>query len=136
MILPDITSFIKKNIINRDESLFAQDLRTNERILKAEIKGKKVLVIGGAGTIGASFIRVLLNYKPGLLVVVDTNENGLTELTRKLRSDIKVQLPDEYLTYPMSFSSGTFNKILDKYNFDIVANFAAHKHVRSEKDHY
>ena len=134
MILPDINSFIKKNIIDRDESLFTQDLKANERILKAEIQDKKVLVIGGAGTIGSSFIRALLNYNPSSLVVVDTNENGLTELTRKLRSDIKVQLPDDYLTYPMSFSSETFNKILDKYNFDIVANFAAHKHVRSEKD--
>ena len=134
MILPDINSFIKKNIIDRDESLFNSDLKANERTLKAEIKDKKVLVIGGAGTIGSSFIRVLLNYNPGLLVVVDTNENGLTELTRKLRSDIKVHLPDNYLTYPMSFSSETFDKILEKYNFDIVANFAAHKHVRSEKD--
>lgn len=134
MILPDITSFVKKNIVNRDESLFTHDLNANESILKAEIEDKKVLVIGGAGTIGSSFIRALLNYNPGSLVVVDSNENGLTELTRKLRSDIKVQLPDEYLTYPMIFSSETFNKILDRYNFDIVANFAAHKHVRSEKD--
>ena len=134
MILTNITSFIKKNIIKRNESLFIQDLKANERILKTEIKGKKVLVIGGAGTIGSSFIKALLNYNPGSLVVVDTNENGLTELTRKLRSDIMVQLPDDYLTYPMSFSSGAFNKILDKCNFDIVANFAAHKHVRSEKD--
>lgn len=134
MILPDITSFIKKNIIKRNESLFTQDLKANEKILKTEIKDKKVLVIGGAGTIGSSFIRALLNYNPGLLIVVDTNENGLTELTRKLRSDLKVQLPDNYLTYPMSFASETFNKILNKYDFDIVANFAAHKHVRSEKD--
>ena len=134
MNLPDITSFIRKNIIDRDESLFTQDLNANEKILRTEIKDKKVLVIGGAGTIGSSFIRALLNYSPGLLVVVDTNENGLTELTRKLRSDIKVKLPNDYLTYPMSFSSDTFNKILDRYHFDIVANFAAHKHVRSEKD--
>jgi len=134
MNLPDITSFIRKNIIDRDESLFTQDLNANEKILRTEIKDKKVLVIGGAGTIGSSFIRALLNYSPGLLVVVDTNENGLTELTRKLRSDIKVKLPNDYLTYPMSFSSNTFDKILDRYHFDIVANFAAHKHVRSEKD--
>lgn len=134
MTIPDISSFIKKNIILRDQSLFTQDLKTSEDRLRAEIEYKNVLVIGGAGTIGSSFIRALLNYNPGLLVVVDTNENGLTELTRKLRSDVKVQLPDNYLTYPMSFSSETFNKILDKNDFDIVANFAAHKHVRSEKD--
>lgn len=134
MNLPDISSFIKKNIILRNQSLFTQDLKTNEGRLRSEIEDKQVLVIGGAGTIGSSFIRALLNYNPTALVVVDTNENGLTELTRRLRSDNRVQFPVDYLTYPMSFASETFNKILERYDFDIIANFAAHKHVRSEKD--
>ena len=38
--------------------------------------GKSVLVIGGAGSIGSSFIKVLLPFKPASLVVVDTNENA------------------------------------------------------------
>ena len=116
MILPDISSFIKKNIIKRDQSLFAEDLKNNGVKLRTESEDKRVLVIGGAGTIGSSFIRVLLNYKPSSLIIIDTNENGLTELTRQLRSDNDVQLPDHYLTYPMSFASETFNKILDKSN--------------------
>ncbi|MFM1913798.1 MAG: hypothetical protein RIR51_1650, partial [Bacteroidota bacterium] len=46
-----------------------------------------VLVIGGAGTIGSSYIKHLLQlYQPKRVVVVDINENGLTELTRDLRS--------------------------------------------------
>lgn len=134
MILPDISNFIKNEIINRKSSLFEEDMQLNRERLESEIKNKKVLVIGGAGTIGSSFIRALLDFNPDSLVVVDTNENGLTELTRKLRSDNKVNLPKTYLTYPMSFASNTFEKILDRYYFDIVANFAAHKHVRSEKD--
>jgi FlaA1/EpsC-like NDP-sugar epimerase len=134
MTLPDISHFIKTKITLRDESLFAKDLKTNDIKLRTEIESKRVLVIGGAGTIGSSFIRSLVDYNPSSLIVVDTNENGLTELTRKLRSDKMVSLPDTYLTYPMSFASETFDKILDKYDFDIVANFAAHKHVRSEKD--
>lgn len=134
MIFPDISTFIKKSITCRDESLFAQDLKVNDAKLRAEIENKQVLVIGGAGTIGSSFIRTLLNYYPSSLIVVDTNENGLTELTRNLRSDDSVRLPVNYLTYPMSFASETFNKILNKHDFDIIANFAAHKHVRSEKD--
>lgn len=134
MIFPDISTFIKKSITCRDESLFAQDLKVNDAKLRAEIENKQVLVIGGAGTIGSSFIRTLLNYYPSSLIVVDTNENGLTELTRNLRSDDSVRLPANYLTYPMSFASETFNKILNKHDYDIIANFAAHKHVRSEKD--
>ena len=68
-------------------------------------------------------------------MVVDTNENALAELTRDLRSTKDMFVPDEYITYPMDFSSPTFKKMFVKRGgFDIVANFSAHKHVRSEKD--
>ena len=43
---------------------------------------KKILIIGGAGTIGSNYIKQILKFKPTKIVVVDTNENGLTELTR------------------------------------------------------
>lgn len=134
MMFPNISEFIKSNIIDRDISLFEKDINENREFLKSEIHDKKVLVIGGAGTIGSSFIRALVDFNPSVLVVVDTNENGLTELTRKLRSDSAVHLPDIFLTYPLNFASTTFDKILENFHFDIIANFAAHKHVRSEKD--
>ena len=137
MILPNISKFIKQFIIKRDKSFFAKDLKNNHEILQNEINGKSVLVIGGAGTIGSSFIKALLKYNPSELVVVDSNENGLTELTRTLRSDLSIKVPHIYLTYPMSFSSNVFFKMLkSRSTFDIVANFAAHKHVRSEKDSF
>ena len=137
MIFPNISDFIKKHIIKRKNSFFIDDLKKNEVILESEINGKSILVIGGAGTIGSSFIKAALKYDPNELIVVDTNENGLTELTRTLRSDSNLIVPENYLTYPMSFSSNIFYKMLDKHGkFDIVANFAAHKHVRSEKDSF
>jgi len=134
MILPNVSEFIKKDILNRESSLFQKDIELNREELNSQINNKNVLVIGGAGTIGSSYIRALIDFNPKALIVVDTNENGLTELTRKLRSDYKVNLPETYLTYPLNFASATVDKILEKYSFDIVANFAAHKHVRSEKD--
>lgn len=134
MNYPNISEFIKTSIINRNQSLFFQDIISNEKKLNEQINNKSVLVIGGAGTIGSSFIKAILKFNPSVLIVVDTNENGLTELTRTLRSDKDINLPLTYLTYPMSFASATFDKVLEKFNFDIVANFAAHKHVRSEKD--
>ena len=135
MIFPDISNFIKSYIIKREKSFFEADLISNQKTLTKEIKGKTILVIGGAGTIGSSFIKAALSYQPNELVVVDINENGLTELTRTLRSDKNINVPDEYITYPISFNSDIFYKMLNKHGpFDIVANFAAHKHVRSEKD--
>ncbi len=135
MIFPDISNFIKSYIIKREKSFFEADMISNQKTLTKEIKGKTILVIGGAGTIGSSFIKAALSYNPDELVVVDINENGLTELTRTLRSDKNINVPDKYITYPISFNSDIFYKMLNKHgSFDIVANFAAHKHVRSEKD--
>ena len=135
MILPNISEFIKQFVTKREKSFFEIDLISNKEKLNEEINKKSVLVIGGAGTIGSSFIKAILKFIPSELIVVDTNENGLTELTRTLRSDININVPDIYLTYPMSFSSEVFYKMLKNHGpFDIVANFAAHKHVRSEKD--
>lgn len=135
MILPNISEFIKEYITKREKSFFEQDLIKNKEKLTQEIKGKSILVIGGAGTIGSSYIKAALKYEPAELYVIDTNENGLTELTRTLRSNINLKVPNTYITYPMSFNSDTFYKVLEKHRaFDIIANFAAHKHVRSEKD--
>ena len=135
MMLPNISEFIKNYITKREKSFFENDLINNKKSLTKEIKGKSILVIGGAGTIGSSYIKAALRYQPAKLFVVDTNENGLTELTRTLRSDSNIIVPQTYLTYPMSFNSEVFYKMLESNGvFDIVANFAAHKHVRSEKD--
>lgn len=137
MHLIDIPQFIKTHITKRDNSLFEKDILCHQNKLLAEVNGKSVLVIGGAGTIGSSFIKAILHFHPGKLYVVDTNENGLTELTRDLRSTAGQYIPKEYKTYPMNFGDSVFRKMfVNEGPFHIVANFAAHKHVRSEKDHY
>tara|TARA_R110002049_G_scaffold41301_1_gene124560 strand:- start:324 stop:1526 length:1203 start_codon:yes stop_codon:yes gene_type:complete len=133
----NLSEFISTHVTNRNDSMFAEDIKKNINSLTKSIKNKSVLVIGGAGTIGSSYIRALLRFEPKSLVVVDINENGLTELTRDLRSTNEVVVPEEYITYPMSYSDPVFYKMFRERNgFDIVANFSAHKHVRSEKDKF
>ena len=92
------------------------------------------LIIGGAGTIGSNYIKELLKFKPSKIIVVDTNENGLTELTRDLRSSNLLEYNPEYITYPINLLSETFEKVFWLDDYDLIANFSAHKHVRSEKD--
>ncbi|HQJ35255.1 MAG TPA: polysaccharide biosynthesis protein, partial [Rhodoglobus sp.] len=132
-----VDDFISSAVTGRRSSLFGDDLAAHESQLRAGIEGKSVLVIGGAGTIGSSFIRALLPFHPARLVVVDISENGLTELTRDLRSTAGQYVPADFLTYPISFGDAVFERMLRAEGpFDIVAHFAAHKHVRSEKDRY
>ena len=131
----DINHFISRYVTKREVSLLRTDLEREHDALREKLTGKKVLVIGGAGTIGSYYIKALLKYQIKSLVVVDINENGLTELVRDLRSSSVYKIPDEFLTYPMNFGDRVFGKMFRSLApFDIVANFAAHKHVRSEKD--
>ena len=133
----NISNFIAKYVTKRPESMFQADLYAHQSALNESIEGKSVLVIGGAGSIGSSYIKALLPFKPKTLVVVDISENGLTELTRELRSTSAFTVPTDYVTYPMNYADDTFVKMFkDRGGFDIVANFSAHKHVRSEKDKY
>ena len=133
----NIENFIAKYVTKRPESMFQDDLHTHQAALTKASEGKSVLVIGGAGSIGSSYIKALLPFKPKTLVVVDISENGLTELTRELRSTSAFTVPTDYVTYPMNYADDTFVKMFKaRGGFDIVANFSAHKHVRSEKDKY
>jgi FlaA1/EpsC-like NDP-sugar epimerase len=113
---------------------FENELKNNFNLLIEKINNKKILVIGGAGSIGSSYIKQVLKFKPSKITVVDINENGLTELTRDLRSSSLLDYNPEYITYPVNLLSDTFNKIFNSDNWGVVANFSAHKHVRSEKD--
>lgn len=132
-----LDQFINEYVTNRPSSMFYPDIERNKAQLSEKIAGKTVLVIGGAGSIGSSFIRALLPFRPASLVVVDYNENALAELTRDLRSTKGMFVPTEYITYPMDFASPVFEKMFRaRGGFDIVGNFSAHKHVRSEKDIY
>lgn len=133
----NISKFISDNVTFRQKSMFLTDIENNSEIIRKEVEGKSLCVIGGAGSIGSSFIRAILPFKPSKLVVIDLNENGLAELTRDLRSTKGMYVPKEYRAYTLNFADPIFARIFrEEKGFDIVANFSAHKHVRSEKDKY
>ena len=133
----NLNKFIADSVTFRPESMFGRDIQANSEKLTAEIKGKSVCVIGGAGSIGSSFIKAILRFEPAKVVVVDLNENGLAELVRDVRSTEGLFVPDEFRCYTLNFADPIFERIFrEEKGFDIVANFSAHKHVRSEKDRY
>ncbi len=133
----NLDNFIADYVTKRQKSMFLGDIEKNREKLTEKIKGKRILVIGGAGSIGSSYVKAVLPFEPKAMIIVDTNENALAEITRDLRSTKGMDVPEDYITYPMDFASPVFEKMFRANGgFDIVANFSAHKHVRSEKDIY
>ena len=132
----DIESFVRKYVTKRAESLLAADFERFSDEMHNRIDGKRMLVIGGAGTIGSNYVKAaLLQFRPAAMSVVDIDENQMTELTRELRCGREYTVPEKYVTEPIDLGSRLFDKFFKaKGPFDIVANFAARKHVRAERD--
>lgn len=76
-IMFNLDKFIADSVTHRPSSMFEADILANAARLTQEIEGKSVCVIGGARSIGSSFIKAVLRFRPGKLVVIDLNENGL-----------------------------------------------------------
>jgi FlaA1/EpsC-like NDP-sugar epimerase len=121
----------------RETALFSEEVDRFRDRLKSEIEGQRVLLIGGAGSIGAATARALVSFRPGALHVVDQNENGLAELVRDFRSCFAADEIPDLRTLPLNFGSPVMERFLQEEEpYDFVLNFAALKHVRSEKDCY
>lgn len=119
----------------RRADLFQPDIDARAGELREKIAGKGFLIVGGAGSIGSSTIQALAAFKPARLHVIDQSENNLAELVRDLRNsglDASIQLR----ALPIDFGSVIMRRFLrdEKARYDYVLNFAALKHVRSEKD--
>ena len=136
MIEFDIEAFVRKFVTKRADSLLAADFAKFSDEMHRRIDGKRMLVIGGAGTIGSNYVKAALRlFRPAAMYVVDIDENQLTELTRELRAGDGFNVPEEYVTEPIDLGSRLFEKFFAAHGpFDIVANFAARKHVRAERD--
>ena len=119
----------------RSESFFAEDFSRLSDEIRRQYAGKSVLVIGGAGTIGASCVREILEFRPERLDVVDINENGLSNLTRAIRSDPKLTSVAKMNFNALDCGSWAMKALIREFGpWDMVLNFSAVKHVRSEKN--
>lgn len=119
----------------REEDLFLADLNRLRGEIENTIRDRRVLVIGGAGSIGSATTALLSDFRPEALHVIDQNENSLAELVRDLRSrPTGLPVPD-FRALPVDFGSPIMHRFLQgERPYDLVLNFAALKHVRSEKD--
>lgn len=121
----------------RSTSLFEHDLQAHADALRQRIGGARVLVVGGAGTIGAATIACLLPFDPAALDIVDISENGLAELVRDLHARPEGLRVGEIRFLPLDYGGQLTQRLLaETPPYDLVLNFAALKHVRSEKDVY
>ena len=129
-----LNSSLISAILNRAHSLFQSDIEQHASQLLTIISGARILVIGAAGSIGGAFVKQLVAFCPDTLHLLDPSENNLVEVVRDLNASSQ-PLPKEFRTFAISMGSRGFVLFLKSQKpYDFVVNFAALKHVRSERD--
>jgi FlaA1/EpsC-like NDP-sugar epimerase len=63
------------------EELLEREFRpANDAMIEAQVKNKRILVTGAAGSIGSELVRQLAKFNPEFIILIDTTETALYDL--------------------------------------------------------
>jgi FlaA1/EpsC-like NDP-sugar epimerase len=131
--VPSIQKFREKDLIGGIQQIQIEDLLNRKSIsmghkeVEENLAGKKVLVTGGAGSIGSEIVRQVAKHSPSMIVVLDQAETPLYSLELELK-DSSPNIRIHYVLGDIS-NSYRMEKLFVKYQFDVVYHAAAYKHV-------
>ena len=61
----------------------------NNKYVEKELKGKRILITGAAGSIGSEIVRQVLRYGPSKVILLDQSEIGLFEIQNEILATLK-----------------------------------------------
>lgn len=93
-------------------------------------KGKRVLITGSGGTIGAELATQVAQIGPAHLALVERSEYALYEVSKRLSREVSWLTPGSLTTWLADIRDGnTMRTIFEEIRPEIVLHAAAHKHV-------
>lgn len=107
-----------EDLLQRDE--ISTDISANHRFYE----NKRILITGGAGSIGSEVVRQLINANPELIVALDINETALFHLSNEIKTQKNVIFELLNIT-----NKQKLEELFQQHNFDLVFHAAAYKHV-------
>lgn len=121
-------------LIGRQCPLFEADVLHYQTELSDLVESSRLLVIGGAGSIGQAVTREIFKRNPKVLHVVDISENNMVELVRDVRSTLGY-IDGDFRTFALDCGSREYEALINASGgYEYIFNLSALKHVRSEKD--
>jgi FlaA1/EpsC-like NDP-sugar epimerase len=110
------------------EDLLERDpIQINNNQIKSQIKGKRILVTGAAGSIGSEIVRQLIPYGPDVIILCDQAETPLHNLELELKENgTRINC----VSYLADITNKTrMHKLFEEFEPQYVYHAAAYKHV-------
>jgi FlaA1/EpsC-like NDP-sugar epimerase len=92
-----------------------------------QIKGKRVMITGGAGSIGSEIVRQVLNFNPYKIIILDQAESPLHSLHLEISEQSSDVIIRTVLADVKDYKA--LETVFEKYKPDFVYHAAAYKHV-------
>jgi len=110
-----------------EDLLRRQPVELDQTLLNGFLRGRRVLVTGGAGSIGSELVRQIARFEPEAIALFDHNENALFFLERELRElfpalSVKLVVADVR-------DHNRVRQVFRDVRPSVVYHAAAHKHV-------
>ncbi|MCK5702839.1 MAG: polysaccharide biosynthesis protein [Cyclobacteriaceae bacterium] len=133
-IVPPVEHWVKGELslnqikdINIEALLERDSIKLDNYNITEELKGRKVMVTGAAGSIGSEIVRQTLYYNPDLIILVDQAESDLYEIENELK--LKKGTLRIYPIIADITSEERMDRIFREFEPQIIFHAAAYKHV-------
>lgn len=115
-----------------EDLLGREQIKLNNEFVSGYIRGKRVMITGGGGSIGSELCRQIAVYGPSKLIIVDIYENNAYDIQQELKRT------HNSLNFSVLVASvrdrERMSQILSTEKPDVVFHAAAHKHVPLMED--
>jgi FlaA1/EpsC-like NDP-sugar epimerase len=140
-ILPSISEIVSGEVkisigalreIQMEDLLGREAVVLDQKSIEQFIKGKKVLITGGAGSIGSELCRQTARFNPSLLLIVDHDETAIFNISEELKEKYR-NLKVASLVSNIQ-DEGKMKQVFQRFQPQVIFHAAAYKHVPLMED--